>query len=157
MSLPPFQTLLDAHGAELHRFLRAIAGPQHAEDCLQETWLSALRAYPRLRDASNLRAWLFTIARRKVVDRVRADGRAPLPAEAQTLERVGPATAGPEPLDEALWARVRALPDRQRTALALRYVVDAGYPEIAVAMGTSQEAARRSVFEGLKRLREELT
>ena len=62
----------------------------------------------------------------------------------------------PEPLpDEGLWGEVRRLPPKQRTALALRYVADAGYGEISAVMGTSEEAARRSVHEALKRLRTE--
>src|SRR6266581_1155575 len=73
--LPPFQALIDAHAAELHRFLAASVGPDRAEDCLQETFLSALRAYPRLRHADNLRAWLYTIAQRKATDAVRVLGR----------------------------------------------------------------------------------
>jgi RNA polymerase sigma factor (sigma-70 family) len=157
VSLPPFQTLLDSHAEELRRFLWALAGPQAADDCLQETWLSALRAYPRLRSDSNLRAWLFTIARRKAVDHARARRRAPLAAgDGAEVGDALMATPAAEPADAELWARVRALPDKQRTAVALRYVVDAEYAEIAAAMGTSQDAARRSVHEGLKRLREEL-
>ena len=62
VDLPPFQQLVEAHGPELHRFLVASVGRDQAEDCLQETLLSALRAYPRLRHADNLRAWLYTIA-----------------------------------------------------------------------------------------------
>ncbi len=54
-----------------------------------------------------------------------------------------------------MWERVRALPDKQRTALALRYLADAGYEEIAAVMSTSQDAARRNVHEALKRLRTE--
>ena len=41
----------------------------------QETWLAALRAYPRLRDASNLRSWILTVAHHKAIDRIRARGR----------------------------------------------------------------------------------
>ena len=55
MALPPFQALLDAHGGEVHRFLVATVGRLDADDCYQETWLAALRAYPRLRDDRNLR------------------------------------------------------------------------------------------------------
>ncbi len=55
--------------------------------------------------------------------------------------------------DENLWALVRELPPKQRTALALRYVADAAYEEIATVMATSEEAARRNVHEALKRLR----
>jgi DNA-directed RNA polymerase specialized sigma24 family protein len=57
--------------------------------------------------------------------------------------------------DHDLWALVRALGPKQRTALALRYVLDAGYGEISAVMGTSEDAARRNVHEGLKRLRTE--
>jgi DNA-directed RNA polymerase specialized sigma24 family protein len=55
-----------------------------------------------------------------------------------------------------IWARVRALPPKQRTAVALRFVVDAAYSDIAEMMDISEEAARRNVHEGLKRLRMEL-
>ena len=47
------------------------------------------------------------------------------------------------------------LPPKQRSAVLLRYLLDAEYPTIATAMGTSEPAARRNVHEGLKRLREE--
>jgi DNA-directed RNA polymerase specialized sigma24 family protein len=42
-------------------------------------------------------------------------------------------------------------------AVALRYVFDAAYADIAATMGTTEEAARRNVHEGLKRLRTEYT
>src|SRR5436305_10449753 len=65
MTLPPFQDLLDAHGRDVFRFLVATVGTVEAEDCYQETWISALRAYPQLGDRSNLRGWIFTVAHRK--------------------------------------------------------------------------------------------
>src|SRR5919108_6621813 len=77
--LPPFQALLDAHGQDVHRFLVASVGRVDADDCYQETWLAALRAYPRLRDASNLRSWIFTVAHRKAIDHVRARRRRAVP------------------------------------------------------------------------------
>jgi DNA-directed RNA polymerase specialized sigma24 family protein len=55
--------------------------------------------------------------------------------------------------DEALWGRVRELPDKQRVAVAYRFVADLAYREIGEAMGTSEDAARRNVFEGVRRLR----
>lgn len=154
VKLPPFQTLIDAHGRDVQRFLVATVGRVDADDCYQETWVAALRAYPKLRDASNLRSWIFTVAYRKAIDHVRARRRAPVLAgdfpeasAATTSDRDGP--------DEGLWTLVRDLPDKQRTALAMRYVADAGYDEISAAMGTSEDAARRNVHEALKRLRTE--
>jgi RNA polymerase sigma factor (sigma-70 family) len=153
--LPPFQALLDAHGRDVHRFLIASVGPVDADDCYQETWLAALRAYPTLTDASNLRSWILTIAHRKAIDHVRARGRRAVPtAEADVLadeSRSAPQLS----MNGDLWGQVALLPDKQRTALALRFVADAPYVEIAAVMDTSAEAARRNVHEGLKRLRKE--
>ena len=154
MTLPPFQALLDAHGRDVHRFLIATVGLTDADDCYQETWLAALRAYPRLRDASNLRGWILTVAHRKAIDHMRARARRPV-LVAAVPEAAAGAPAEPGTADEALWASVAALPDKQRAALALRYIADCAYAEIAAAMGTSEQAARRSVHEALTKLRKE--
>lgn len=151
MTLPPFQDLLDLHGREIHRFLVATVGRTEADDAYQETWLAALRAYPRLRDAGNLRAWLFTIAHRKAVDHFRRRQRVPaLAGELPDIPVEDDHREGGE-----VWTLVRRLPHKQRTALALRYGLDADYALISAAMGTTEEAARRNVFEGLRRLRKE--
>ena len=63
----------------------------------------------------------------------------------------------PEPsLDDGIWEMVGALPPKQRAAVALRYACDLPHAEIAAALGCSPEAARRSLHEGMKRLRKEL-
>jgi RNA polymerase sigma factor (sigma-70 family) len=152
VKLPPFQALLDEHRTDVYRFLVATAGPSEADDAFQETWIAALRAYPSLRRAENLRAWLFRIAQNKSIDAHRARGRRAVPVGA-VPERAAP----PPPDDEPeLWARLRALPDKQRTAVFCRTVLGMPYAEIALLLESSEEAARRSVHEGLKRLKEEL-
>jgi RNA polymerase sigma factor (sigma-70 family) len=153
VALPPFQVLIDAHAEAVHRFLVASAGPGAADDCFQETFISALRAYPRLRPGSNLRAWLFTIARNKAMDHHRAVRRAPVPV-AELPERPAPEGAGPDSPDGDLWAAVRALPEKQRAAVTLRFVSDLSHREIGRVLDCSDAAARRNVHEGLKRLRE---
>jgi RNA polymerase sigma factor (sigma-70 family) len=149
--LPPFQTLLDAHRADVYRFCVATAGPGDADDVFQETWIAALRAYPRLRRADNLRAWLFRIAQNKAVDEHRARGRRAVPVEA-VPERAAAERLNSEP---EVWARLRELPPKQRTAVFCRTLLGMPYPELALLLESSEEAARRSVHEGLKRLREE--
>jgi len=160
VSLPPFQRLLDAHGRDVHRLLVAMVGRDDADDCYQETWLAAMRAYPRLRDASNLRSWIFTVAHRKAIDHVRGRRRRPVAvariaevAEVAAVAAVAAQNDGARFEDQDLWSLVRSLPDKQRTAIALRFVTDSGYAEISSVMGISEEAARRNVHEGLKRLR----
>jgi RNA polymerase sigma factor (sigma-70 family) len=152
-ALPPFQVLLDEHAADVMAVLRGAVGRGDAEDCFQETFLAALRAYPKLRDTSNLRGWLLTIAQRKAIDHHRANGRRPLPV-ADVVEAAA-VTAEPE-LDEGIWELVGALPPKQRAAVALRYACDLPHAEIGAALGCSPEAARRSLHEGIKRLRKEL-
>ncbi len=152
-ALPPFQTVLDEHSAAVRAILQGAVGKDGAEDCFQETFLAALRAYPKLSDARNLRGWLLTIAHRKAIDHHRAKGRRPIPVA--EVPEVAEQNGLPEP-DERLWAAVGALPPKQRAAVALRYGSDLPHSEIAAALGCSPEAARRSLHEGLKRLRKEL-
>ncbi|MEA2155965.1 MAG: hypothetical protein QOE11_2105, partial [Solirubrobacteraceae bacterium] len=129
-----------------------------ADDAFQETFLSALRAYPRLRRDSNLRAWVLTIAHNKAMDLHRARARRPLPV-AELGERADPAPSSPGsvagPIGGDHWDRVRTLPARQREVLTLRYAADLTHAEIALALGCSEEAARRAAADGLKTLRKE--
>jgi DNA-directed RNA polymerase specialized sigma24 family protein len=151
-ALPPFQVLIDEHAAEVMAVLRGAVGREGAEDCFQETFLAALRAYPGLRDDGNLRGWLITIAHRKAIDHHRARGRRPVPV----AEVAEVAVDGPAPADDGVWLAVGALPPKQRAAVTLRYASDLPHSEIAEALGCSPEAARRSLHEGIKRLRKEL-
>jgi len=155
MPLPPFQTALDEHRDAVARFIVASVGRQEADDCIQETLLSALRAYPRLRPGSNVRAWLLTIARNKAMDSHRARKRQPVPVGAAPEDA---ATSGgnghfDEP-DTELWKAVRELPPKQRAAVVLRFVNDLSHREIATVLDCSEAAARRSLHEGLVKLRE---
>ena len=153
--LPPFQKLLESHQGDVIGFLVASVGPQDAEDVFQETFISALRAYPKLEDDRNLRGWLLTIAHRKAIDHHRARKRRAVPVgDPPEIEdrRMAPGQKG----DSGIWRLVAALPPKQRTAVALRFACDLPHREIAAATGTSEEAARRNVHEGVKRLRLEI-
>lgn len=155
MSLEPFQRVLDRHADEVLRFLVASLGRHDADDAFQETFVSALRAYPKLRGDSDVRAWLLTIAHRKVIDVHRGRARRPVPV-ADVAERA--ATDGPPELPgDEHWARVRALPDRQRAVLTLRYAVDFSHAEIARVLGCSEAASRRAAADGLATLRTGVT
>jgi RNA polymerase sigma factor (sigma-70 family) len=151
-ALPPFQRFLDVHRDVVWRFLVSSVGGVEAEDCFQETFIAALRSYPRLRPDSNLRAWVLTIAHRKALDAHRARGRRALPvADPAALD--GRGEPSPSPAEETLWQAVGELPARQRSAVVLRYVADLPHRDIAAAIGCSEEAARRSLHEGLSKLR----
>jgi RNA polymerase sigma factor (sigma-70 family) len=161
--LPPFQRFLDSHRDVVWSFLVSSVGRSEAEDCFQETFIAALRAYPRLRADSNLRAWVLTIAHRKALDAHRGRARRALPvadlttvADDAAMTRASTAGAVPgggEERDESLWEAVGGLPARQRSAVVLRYVADLPHRDIAAAIGCSEEAARRSLHEGLAKLK----
>ena len=109
-----------------------------------------MRVYPDVRAGSNLRAWVFTIAHNKAMDTHRARARHAVPVGAVPERALEPA----DPPVPELWAAVDGLPAKQREAVLRRYVGDLPYDDIAVAMGTSADAARRNVFEGIRKLRE---
>jgi len=155
--LPPFQRFLDAHSEDVLRYLVASVGRHDADDAFQETFISALRAYPRLPAGSNLRGWVLAIAHRKAIDIHRARGRNPVPvAEIHDGPQRSPPAASPAG-DGDHWQRVRALPARQREVLTLRYAADLTHAEIATALHCTEEAARRAAADGLRNLRKELT
>jgi RNA polymerase sigma factor (sigma-70 family) len=149
VAIPPFQTFLDSERDTVFRFLVATVGPDDAEDRFQETFISALRAYPRLKADSNLRAWVLKIAQRKALDLFRARKRRPLPVE-EVPERA--VMASPNGSSE-VWTVARDLPARQREALLFRFAADLPYSDVAEALGCSEEAARQRVSEAVRNLR----
>jgi RNA polymerase sigma factor (sigma-70 family) len=160
-NLPPFQAMIDEHGSDVLGFLVASVGPSDAEDCFQETFIAALRAYPKLGHARNLRSWLLTIAHRKAIDHHRAGARRPLPAGtseevAGAVESSNHVGAGLPKEPGELWRLVGGLPPKQRSALVLRFAADMSYGRMGEMLDCSEAAARRSVHEGIKKLRVEL-
>lgn len=148
MRAPPFQTFLDEQRAPVLAFLRAMVGPNDADDVFQETFIAALRAYGRM-DGAHPRAWVMTIARRKAIDHHRARARRAVPR----AEPPEVAVEDPDPADREIWSAVAGLSQGQRAAVALRYAADLPYREIAAALEITEDAARRRVHDGLGALR----
>jgi len=160
-TLPPFQELIDEHGRDVLRFLVGSVGPHDAEDCFQETFVSALRSYDGLDHAGNLKGWLLTIAHRKAIDHHRSGSRTAVPSGSGDEVGGGVAVADPK-LESAgesgeFWRLVGVLPPKQRSAVVLRFATDMAYGQIGETLDISADAARRNVHEGLKKLRGELT
>jgi RNA polymerase sigma factor (sigma-70 family) len=158
VTLPPFQHLVDAHWRDVSRLAHALAGPVDGDDVAQQAWTQALAAYPRLGSSTNLRSWLLTITSHCAMDVHRSRGRRAVPMEDigvigelsdRTLVK-GP--EGDRP-DDGLWSHVAALPERQRHAVVLKYVVDLDHPSIATALGTTPAMSRRLVSDALATLR----
>lgn len=154
MTHRPFEEIVRAHGPMVLRVCRAVLGPDEAEDAWSETFLAALRAYPRLRADSNVEAWLVTIAHRKALDHIRAASRRAitlpeLPERPDPLDGASP----PRPADDDLWAALRALPHKQRATVVYHHVVGLPYRDVARIVGGSEAAARRAAADGIATLR----
>lgn len=133
------------------RFLRGTVGAQDAEECLQETFLAALRAYDGF-DGTNPRGWALTIARRKAIDMHRARARRPDPV-ADLGESLAADVGHDLDGDGAIWALVADLPHKQRAAVVLRFSLDLSHREIGEVLDCSEAAARRSLHEAMTKLR----
>ena len=147
----PFDHAVREHGDVVLRVCRAVLGHHTAaDDAWSETFLSAMRAWPDLPDDANVRAWLVTIAHRKAIDVVRRESRHVLVSDVpDALDDNG----FPSEDDRELWARVAALPDRQRQAIAYHHLAGLSYTDVAYLIGGSAEAARRAAADGMKKLR----
>ena len=145
--LPPFWSLVEAHGHELLVHARRIAGDANGEDVLQDALLRALRAYPRLRHAEHLRAWLYRVTTTTALDHLRARRR-------EVLTDEPPAVAvEPEHYDDTFETLIAELPGGTQAALRLRFVDDLEYECIAARLGCSAVAARQRVSTAIRTLR----
>lgn len=143
--LPPFWTLVETHGDELLAHARKLAGDE-AEDVLQDALLRALRAYPRLRHADHLRAWLYRVTTTAAIDHHRK--RRPEIATAEP-----PVQATHDHYDD-FERLIAPLNETARTALRLRFVDDLDYDGIGARLGCSTVAARQRVSTAVRTLRE---
>lgn len=150
MTLRPFEQIVAEHGPTVLRVCRAVLGPHDAEDAWSETFLAALRAYPRLRPDSNVEAWLVTIAHRKALDQHRARARRPVPTGDPPDEAGRDGEVGD---NDALWRCLAALPLKQRQAVAYHHLAGLPHAEVAGLIGGSEQAARRAAADGIKALR----
>jgi RNA polymerase sigma factor (sigma-70 family) len=147
---PPFEAVVAQHGGTVLRVVRAVVGHADADDAWSDTFLAALKAYPRLPADANIEAWLVTIAHRKAIDIARAASRRAVPV-ADPPDSFAPERADAHDLD--LDAAVGALPPKQRQAVAYHYVAGLPYSEIAAILDSTVAAARRAAADGIATLR----
>jgi len=146
--LPPFWTLVESHGDELLVHARKLAGDAQAEDVLQDALVRALRAYPRLRHAEHLRAWLYRVTTSAAIDHHRRR-RQEIPTDDP------PVVATHDHYDDgAFESLIEPLNETAQTALRLRFVDDLDYDGIAARLGCSTVAARQRVSTAVRTLRE---
>jgi RNA polymerase sigma factor (sigma-70 family) len=151
--MQPFEKVVEEHGGTVLRVCRVLLASHDAEDAWSETFLAAMRAYPDLPETANVEAWLVTIAHRKAIDVLRVRKRQPTPVEEVPEAPTELGLPGAVDGDGDLWQAVRALPGKQRQAVAYHYVAGLPYAEIAEILGGTTDAARRAAADGVRNLR----
>ena len=157
---PTFDQVVDRFQAEIYRYATHLTrNHADADDLYQETLLKAYRAFDKLNGQSNHRAWLYKIATNTFLSDRRKRGR----ETALDPERVDAIPAAAADDAARLDARdllgevdhfVSTLPHKQRIALVGRKYHELSYGEIATILRCSEEAARASVHEALRKLRQ---
>lgn len=167
-----FERLYTRHARAVHRFIaRLLRSDAAADDLLQDTWFAVARNAATYQPSARFTTWLYTIARSRVIDHVRAqrpsvslDEPAGAGDEAPTLGEQLAADARDEPLrrlegreDARTFLRaLDALPDAQREAFLLQAEGDLSVEAIAQATGVGVETARSRLRYARARLRAHL-
>jgi RNA polymerase sigma-70 factor (ECF subfamily) len=153
-----FDALIARWHGPLWRYLRRLADSSEvADDLVQDTWLRVLRGIAGLRDASRLRPWLFGIARRAAMDRLRRQY-----AHRADDESVIDDLAAPE-VDAALESDLAtleegmaALPCLEREVLALFYLRELTIEEMGALLDIPVGTVKSRLFRARGLLRRRL-
>jgi len=151
-----FGVLYDRYAPQLEAFLRRLVRDQTlAEDLLQTTFLSFVRARGRYVSAAGLRAWIFSIAANAGRDALRRRGARREDALGPEISNIGgavPVMSDP-PMARAIDEALRQLPEEQREAVLLHKMHGLSFPEVATALGTTVGAAKVRAHRGYQRLK----
>ena len=150
--------LVQRHASALARFAASCGARDEVEELVQDTFVKAFASLDGFRGESGFRTWLFTIERRLLIDRLRAERRRPRQAEltddaaATTFDALDSMVAG-EAVAKVKKAVERLTPT-QREVFVLRMTEGLSYREIADAVGTTEGAARVHYHNAMRAVKE---
>jgi RNA polymerase sigma-70 factor (ECF subfamily) len=153
-----FALLYDRYVQRLYHYCYHRTNNVHdAEDLTAQTFLSALEAFPHYRRDGHFAAWLFTIARNKVVDHYRHMPNAPL--EESMAPPFHSDLAGEMEISQQngnLLRAIGALAEDEQELIRLRYVAELSFVEIAKALRKSEGATKKMLYRLLGRLKSQM-
>jgi RNA polymerase sigma factor (sigma-70 family) len=154
-----FDELIEAWHGPLWQYCRRVTGSDEAAgDIAQDIWLRVLKGITRLRDAGRLRAWLFGIARRVVMDRFREQYAAPIAADVDIGDVPADAFAGDVEEDlKDMRDGLARLPMVEREVLTLFYLQELSLAEVSDVLGIPLGTVKSRLFRARQLLRQELT
>jgi len=153
-----FDELIQRWHGPLWTYVRRLAGDDEvARELVQDIWIRVIRGIARLRDGSKLRAWLFGIARRTVMDRLRARYASPVETEIDLGEVPADTWTSHDEDDlQELERALARLPAVERDVLTLFYLDELSLGDIAGALGVPIGTVKSRLFRARRLLREEM-
>ena len=154
---PAFDALVERWHEPLWLYIRSMCDTDDdAAETLQDTWLRILRALPGLRQPGRLRAWLFGIARRALMDRLRRRyaraGEAPLTDDVAAFEP----EEWPDEDVGLMHEELRAMPLVEREVLVLFYLRELPLDQVAAVLDVPVGTVKSRLFRARRMLRERL-
>jgi RNA polymerase sigma-70 factor (ECF subfamily) len=140
-------------------FYRSTSNSADAEDLAQETFIELYRVAPRYQPQGTFNAFLFTLARRRLIDNYRKKSRRPLDYIDPTdfvMQQQADASNPSREIEEAFHRALAALPENQRTAILMVQQQGLSYEEIAQALDASLSAVKTWIHRARTHLRETL-
>lgn len=157
----PVASAFRRHYGEIFRFLRRRTGSDEtAEDLAQVVFAEAARRLPQLeRDGKPVLAWLYTVARRRLVDTAREEARRPRSLASLDEARAHAVVPLPdygEDVRSVLAAAIASLPEGQRRVVVGKLLEGRSFAELAAATRLSEAACKMRFSRGLEALRADL-
>ena len=154
-----FDELIEQWSGPIWKYVRRLTGSDDAaDDVVQNVWLRVLRGIHKLRDGSKLRAWLFGIAHRTLMDRLREQYAAPKVTHIDEIE-LPAADDAPDGLEADLATVERELarlPLLEREVLTLFYLRELSLADVAEVLGVPVGTVKSRLFRARKLLRNEI-
>ena len=154
--------LVERHADAIARFAASVGAREDVEDLVQETFVRAFSSLDSFRGESTLRTWLFTIARRLLLDRRRSErrrgGGSRMAVDVQDSDAVTEYDALDNVVADETERRMREavarLTPTQREVFTLRVSEGLSYKEIAEAVDTTEGAARVHYHNAMRAIKE---
>ncbi|HEY8795062.1 MAG TPA: RNA polymerase sigma factor [Gemmatimonadaceae bacterium] len=152
--------LVERHAQGIARFVASLGARGEVEVVVQDTFVRAFGSLDSFRGDSTFRTWLLTIARNLLRDRQRGRKRARLHVEIQDDDLVSSSDAlegaVASETERRLRAAVETLSSLQRSIFTLRVTEGLSYKEIAIAVGSTEGAARVHYHNAMRAIREKI-
>ena len=154
-----FDALIARWHEPIWRYLRRLTNSDDAAaDLSQDTWLKVLRGITALREPASLRPWMFGIARRVAMDRLRRQYTWANDPDVSLEDIAAPDVDATLEADlAALESRLEKLPLRERETLALFYLRELTIEQMAALMSVPAGTGKSRLFRARQLLRTELT